>query len=112
MQLYVFTIQLPFTGIQLRLPFLFLCPAGEAVSDPCLACLCEATSDCDLKFRCGEHLCGPFHITYDYWLDGGQQLGGNTKYPVRPYRYILNSCEYKKVLMHIELTAQETVDNY
>jgi len=66
------------SDIQLHLSIIDPCPAGEAVSEPCLACLCEAISGCDLKFRCVDNICGPFHITHGYWVDGGMLGGGNT----------------------------------
>jgi len=34
------------------------------------------------------------------------------KYPVRAYRDMLYSCEYKNVLMHIKLCVQEIIDTY
>ncbi|XP_021918553.1 lysozyme-like isoform X2 [Zootermopsis nevadensis] len=49
---------------------------GGAVSDLCLTCLCEAASQCDLKFRCDHDVCGPFKIIRDYWIDGGSLGGG------------------------------------
>ncbi|XP_023724518.1 lysozyme isoform X3 [Cryptotermes secundus] len=53
-----------------------LLQGGDAVSELCLTCLCEASSQCDLKLRCENDACGPFQITYLYWVDGGKRGTG------------------------------------
>lgn len=41
----------------------------------CLECICQASSGCSNK-ECHSngptlYYCGPFHISYSYWVDGG-----------------------------------------
>uniref|UniRef100_A0A1A9WK38 lysozyme n=1 Tax=Glossina brevipalpis TaxID=37001 RepID=A0A1A9WK38_9MUSC len=44
----------------------------KPVSDVCLDCLCKATSGCNKTASCKHGACGPFHITYPYWVKGGK----------------------------------------
>ncbi|XP_067011434.2 lysozyme [Anabrus simplex] len=39
--------------------------------DICLGCICEATTNCTLGFKCTRGLCGPFLISEPYWIDAG-----------------------------------------
>jgi len=43
------------------------------MSESCLACLCAASTDCQLSKGCvgGGEYCGPFLISKPYWLDAG-----------------------------------------
>lgn len=40
-------------------------------SEDCVACLCDASSACNLTIGCFAGLCGPFLIGRQYWLDAG-----------------------------------------
>ncbi|XP_042901850.1 lysozyme [Parasteatoda tepidariorum] len=51
-------------------------PAGQ-IPEKCFDCLCEAASECDEAAECfnkgpGQYLCGPYHISYEYWKDSGK----------------------------------------
>lgn len=61
---------------------------GEVVSDLCLTCLCEASSQCDLKSRCVNDVCGPFRMTRGYWIGGGSLGEGGT---IHDIQYALNT---------------------
>lgn len=39
------------------------------VSRPCLGCLCEAASGCNVTIGCGGGLCGALRITREYFID-------------------------------------------
>lgn len=50
-------------------------PAGQ-ISERCLQCLCEASTECNEDIGCSvdgpnQYLCGPYAISYQYWKDGG-----------------------------------------
>ncbi|KAF2881208.1 hypothetical protein ILUMI_24973 [Ignelater luminosus] len=46
--------------------------ADLPVSQPCLGCICEAISGCNVTRGCVGDICGPFSITWGYWADGGK----------------------------------------
>ena len=46
------------------------------------------------------------------WTGASREQVILPKSPIRAYRYILHSDEYKSVLMHIELCGQNSVDKY
>lgn len=44
------------------------------MTEACLACICQASTNCNLTTRCisnGKY-CGPFLISRPYWQDAGQ----------------------------------------
>ncbi|CAL8138006.1 unnamed protein product [Orchesella dallaii] len=48
--------------------------AINPMTEACLACICQASTNCNLTTRCisnGKY-CGPFLISRPYWLDAGQ----------------------------------------
>ncbi|XP_067137528.1 lysozyme 2-like [Centruroides vittatus] len=49
-------------------------PSGY-IHPSCLECMCQASSGCK-DTQChsngpNQYYCGPFHISYTYWVDGG-----------------------------------------
>ncbi|XP_021948031.1 lysozyme [Folsomia candida] len=44
------------------------------MTESCLACICQASTNCNLTTRCisSDKYCGPFLISKPYWLDAGQ----------------------------------------
>ncbi|XP_044759553.1 lysozyme-like [Coccinella septempunctata] len=61
---------------------LALCFAGAIsedlpVTQQCLGCLCEASSNCDISGQCAGDVCGPFRITWAYWADAGKPTVNN-----------------------------------
>jgi hypothetical protein len=40
-------------------------------TEDCVACICDASSACNLTIGCFAGLCGPFLIGRQYWLDAG-----------------------------------------
>ncbi|KAL3272421.1 hypothetical protein HHI36_013903 [Cryptolaemus montrouzieri] len=44
----------------------------QPVTQQCLGCICEASSNCETNGRCDGDTCGPFRITWAYWADGGK----------------------------------------
>uniref|UniRef100_A0A1Q3FNH0 lysozyme n=1 Tax=Culex tarsalis TaxID=7177 RepID=A0A1Q3FNH0_CULTA len=44
------------------------------VTEVCLRCICEASSDCDPTVRCTGEVCGMFRITWAYWSDAGKPV--------------------------------------
>ncbi|KFM58042.1 Lysozyme, partial [Stegodyphus mimosarum] len=51
-------------------------PPGQ-ISEVCFECLCEASTGCDMEIGCvsngvGQYHCGPYYISYEYWVDGGK----------------------------------------
>ncbi|XP_076233265.1 uncharacterized protein LOC143178454 [Calliopsis andreniformis] len=42
------------------------------VTSTCLGCICEATSNCNATVGCDGSVCGPFRITWAYWVDAGK----------------------------------------
>ncbi|XP_055856065.1 DNA ligase 1-like [Episyrphus balteatus] len=44
----------------------------NVVDDGCLACICDATSGCNVTKTCNGDVCGLFRITWFYWADGGK----------------------------------------
>jgi len=42
------------------------------MSDTCLGCICEATTNCNMTIGCMRGLCGPFLISKAYWVDSGR----------------------------------------
>jgi len=44
------------------------------MSESCLACICQASTNCNLTTRCisNNKFCGPFLISKPYWIDAGQ----------------------------------------
>ncbi|XP_054715972.1 invertebrate-type lysozyme 6-like [Uloborus diversus] len=60
-------------------------PAGQ-ITQECLDCICEASSDCVEDIGCvnedpGQYFCGPYYISYAYWRDGGSP-GENSEDPL------------------------------
>ncbi|XP_043522476.1 lysozyme-like isoform X1 [Frieseomelitta varia] len=52
----------------------------EQVSKVCLGCICEVASGCNVTIGCDESVCGPFRITWAYWVDAGKPtLNDNAK---------------------------------
>ena len=51
------------------------------VSELCMGCLCEASTDCDRNFHCDGRYCGMFRISAPYWRDAGSPVknGDNAK---------------------------------
>ncbi|RWS12528.1 Destabilase-like protein [Dinothrombium tinctorium] len=45
---------------------------GKMVPKECLKCICEASSNCNLKQQCFNGHCGPYLISQKYWIDGGK----------------------------------------
>ncbi|CAG7833070.1 unnamed protein product [Allacma fusca] len=45
----------------------------EPMTEVCLACICQASTSCNLTTQCisGGQYCGPFLISRPYWLDAG-----------------------------------------
>ncbi|KAJ9594168.1 hypothetical protein L9F63_014424, partial [Diploptera punctata] len=43
-----------------------------SISEECLTCLCEARTECDFNYSCNDDYCGPFQISYFFWIDGGE----------------------------------------
>ncbi|XP_021918570.1 lysozyme-like [Zootermopsis nevadensis] len=44
------------------------------VSELCLGCICEATSNCNRSLGCNGDVCGLFRITWPYWSDAGKPV--------------------------------------
>ncbi|XP_011696023.1 PREDICTED: lysozyme-like [Wasmannia auropunctata] len=44
----------------------------QTVSNLCLGCICEASSNCNVSLGCEGPVCGPFLITKQYWIDAGK----------------------------------------
>nr|ALM25917.1 i-type lysozyme 2 [Harmonia axyridis] len=71
---------------------LALCFAGVfsddlPVTQQCLGCLCEASSNCDISGNCAGDVCGPFRITWAYWADAGKPTVNNEA-PDAPQAYL------------------------
>ncbi|XP_066975787.1 lysozyme-like [Macrobrachium rosenbergii] len=46
------------------------------ISPDCIECLCKGATGCNMSAGCqstyqGANFCGPFHISWQYWLDAG-----------------------------------------
>ncbi|XP_050535045.1 uncharacterized protein LOC126902066 [Daktulosphaira vitifoliae] len=50
-----------------------------SITEDCLSCICEVMSKCDHNLTCEGEVCGPFQITWAYWIDAGKivQKGDN-----------------------------------
>lgn len=53
--------------------------AKDMVDTNCLACLCEASTNCNASATCetpvpDNHLCGAFRISRPYWIDAGKPI--------------------------------------
>jgi len=49
-------------------------PGLEGISHQCLGCICEASTNCDIRAtRCisGGAFCGPFLVSRGFWKDAG-----------------------------------------
>ncbi|XP_014272957.1 lysozyme [Halyomorpha halys] len=44
----------------------------DPVSELCLGCICEASSNCDRTLGCEGGLCGLFKMTKPYWIDANK----------------------------------------
>ena len=44
----------------------------QKIDQICLGCICEAVSGCNTTTKCEGDICGPFHMTWGYWADGGK----------------------------------------
>jgi len=49
-------------------------PAKANITNNCLRCLCEASTKCRLTAKCERGVCGPFHLSKGYWIDGGKNV--------------------------------------
>ncbi|KAK8749176.1 hypothetical protein OTU49_015717 [Cherax quadricarinatus] len=53
---------------------------NNTVSSECLACICEASTNCNASTTCftpeqsGGFYCGAFHISREYWLDADRPV--------------------------------------
>merc|ERR1712190_126463 len=49
-------------------------PDAAGLSDNCIGCICEASTDCKKNTKCinGDSFCGPFLIPRGFWIDAGQ----------------------------------------
>ncbi|XP_075211175.1 lysozyme-like [Lycorma delicatula] len=59
---------------------------AQKVTNPCLRCLCEATSGCKKDMKCVDGYCGPFYISEPYWIDAYRPCVGTDK-PLTPGEY-------------------------
>jgi len=44
------------------------------VTELCMGCLCEASTDCNRNFQCDGGYCGMFRISAPYWRDAGSPV--------------------------------------
>ena len=44
------------------------------VTELCMGCLCEASTDCNRNFQCDGRYCGMFRISVPYWRDAGSPV--------------------------------------
>ncbi|XP_072024570.1 lysozyme 2-like [Amphiura filiformis] len=47
------------------------CFEAAAITNQCLACICQVESGCDTSRGCTANKCGPYQITSAYWAAGG-----------------------------------------
>lgn len=47
------------------------------VTEVCMGCICEASSNCNQTLRCNGDVCGLFRITWAYWSDAGKPTQAN-----------------------------------
>lgn len=59
--------------------FVLYANADAEVDDKCLGCLCEAATQCNTTALCQKptrngYFCGPFQISWAYWVDAGKPV--------------------------------------
>jgi len=48
---------------------------SQEVSDKCLGCICEASTNCEQNHGCTEAgVCGPMLISWPFWADAGKYV--------------------------------------
>ncbi|XP_076061491.1 lysozyme-like isoform X2 [Oratosquilla oratoria] len=77
--------------------------AEYTISDQCLDCICQACTQCDTSFNCTKEHCGPFLISYDYWVD--------SKRPVLLHDVPENEGAFQACVTDMPCAA-ETIENY
>ncbi|XP_045765838.1 lysozyme-like [Maniola jurtina] len=67
---------------------------SEAVTEACLRCICQASSGCQQGLTCVNDVCGPFKITWAYWVDAGKlTLPGVSQDSADPYSGCTNDAQ-------------------
>ncbi|XP_055855067.1 uncharacterized protein LOC129918502 [Episyrphus balteatus] len=75
----------------------------NVVDDVCLACICDASSGCNVTKICNGDVCGLFRITWFYWADSGKlTVGEDTEDSPMAFQNCAND----------PFCAAETVQNY